>query len=109
MTGTPAEWLILVLICVVVALIALAMHCEYKADESARIADDLANELEGLLFALSRAEIKTGVCCCGDSMENHDSGYNCGHSALDEWDYHGEPILRSAQQKPDNYKVNMLP
>lgn len=58
MTGTPAEWLILVLICVVVALIALAMHCEYKADESARITDDLANELEGLLFALSRTEIK---------------------------------------------------
>lgn len=109
MTGTPAEWLILVLICIVVALIALAMHCEYKVDESERRSDEIAQALEDLLFALAHTEIKTGICCCGGNMENHDSGYNCGHSALDEWDYHGEPILRAAQQKLDNYKVNMLP
>ena len=32
--------------------------------------------------------MKSGVCCCGDDMENHENPMNCGHSPLDSGEYY---------------------
>jgi hypothetical protein len=38
-------------------------------------------------------EILEGVCCCGDSMENHPNPMNCGHSPVDHGAYHAGQLL----------------
>lgn len=37
-------------------------------------------------FVMS-APVGSGICCCGDDMENHSSGWICGHEAVDQWNY----------------------
>lgn len=39
-------------------------------------------------FGISEEDIPDDVCCCGDSMENHDSPINCGHSPVSMRDYY---------------------
>lgn len=46
----------------------------YSAEQVAA----LQAERDELLDFIKYAEVDSGVCCCGDSMENHPSGMNCG-------------------------------
>lgn len=106
MTGTYAEWMIFGLILFVVTMLIVAMAFEHKAEVEKARANEAIEKLCDLLYVLDHAHIETGVCCCGDNMQGHDPGYNCGHSPLDMWDYHGEPVLEAArvfarQYKPD--------
>lgn len=106
MTGTYAEWMILGLIMFAVVLIVAALAMEHKAERAEERAQEAIEKLCDLLYVLDHAHIETGVCCCGDNMEGHDPGYNCGHSPLDMWDYHGQPVYEAArvfarQHKPD--------
>ncbi len=107
MNGTVAEWMILGLIMFVVLLIVAYMVMEYKADRAEERAEEAIEKLADLLYVLNQAHIETGVCCCGDNMATHDTGYNCGHSALDMWDYHGEPVLQSARLFVRQYKSDV--
>lgn len=97
MSKEAMEWMWLILICVIILLITTCIMLEYRAERDAERADKACEHLEAVLHSLHQAEIKTGVCCCGDSMECHDSAYNCGHSAVDMFDYYGLPIIRSAE------------
>lgn len=36
---------------------------------------------------IARAQVSSGVCCCGDAMDGHASPMVCGHSPVDMWDY----------------------
>ena len=42
---------------------------------------------------IETASVSSGVCMCGEEMENHSSAYDCGHEPVDMWDYHKEGIL----------------
>lgn len=61
-----------------------------RLNEAQAIIDELRARIakfEEFAQWVSTAPVSTGVCCCGDSMENHDDAMNAGHAALDEWDY----------------------
>jgi hypothetical protein len=41
----------------------------------------------GFVEFVKYAPIGSGVCCCGDDMETHASGWVCGHEPVDQWSY----------------------
>jgi hypothetical protein len=43
-------------------------------------------KLREFIDFVNRAPVGSGVCCCGDNMENHDNPYNCSHTPFDQWD-----------------------
>lgn len=49
--------------------------------------------IEQLTNFIKYAQVSSGVCCCGDSMEGHPSPMTCGHSPVDMWDYHSGELL----------------
>ena len=91
------EWMWILLICIIILLITACIMLEYRAERDKELAYKACEHLQSVMCVLQQAEIKTGVCCCGDSMEGHDPGYNCGHSPLDMFDYYGLPIIRAAE------------
>lgn len=74
------EWMWLLLICIIILLITACVMLEYRSQRDSELASKACEHLQNVMYALQQAEIKTGVCCCGDNMEGHDPGYNCGHS-----------------------------
>jgi len=51
--------------------------------------------IEQLTNFIKHAQVSSGVCCCGDSMEGHPSPMTCGHSPVDMWDYHSGELLEA--------------
>ena len=51
--------------------------------------------IEQLTNFIKYAQVSSGVCCCGDSMEGHSSPMACGHSPVDMWDYHSGELLEA--------------
>lgn len=51
--------------------------------------------IERLTNFIKYAQVSSGVCCCGDSMEGHPSPMTCGHSPVDMWDYHSGELLEA--------------
>lgn len=51
--------------------------------------------IEQLCNFIKHAQVSSGVCCCGDSMEGHPSPMACGHSPVDMWDYHSAKLLET--------------
>ena len=49
--------------------------------------DSLNKKYDALLEFIKHAQVSSGVCCCGDSLEGHPSGMDCGHEPVDVWDY----------------------
>ena len=49
--------------------------------------------IEQLTNFIKHAQVSSGVCCCGASMEGHPS--TCGHSPVDMWDYHSGELLEA--------------
>lgn len=41
----------------------------------------------GLRDFIARAQVSSGVCCCGEPMDGHSSPMSCGHSPVDMWDH----------------------
>ena len=83
---------------IIILLITACVMLEYHADRAKDNEELAVQHLEKLLDVLQHCHIETGLFCCGDNMEGHDPGYNCGHSPLDTFDYHGLPVLQNAQQ-----------
>lgn len=98
------EWMFLGLIFFIITLIVLALVAEQHAERCEMRAKESFEKLESLLYALQQAEIKTGVCCCGDSMDRHDIAYNCGHSPVDMFDHYGLPVLKDAMRYVERVK-----
>jgi len=59
-------------------------------DENAKLSKQLAAEQAKnveLLDFIARAQVSSGVCCCGEPMDGHSSPMSCGHSPVDMWDH----------------------
>lgn len=54
------------------------------ADERVR---KLVEAAKGWLDLATHCSIEEGVCCCGDSMQNHSNPMDCGHSPVDHGSY----------------------
>ncbi len=64
-----------------------AMH------EAADLIERQAAQIEMMREFIARAPASSGVCCCGEAMDNHSSPMNCGHTPVDLWDHSVEQIL----------------
>lgn len=66
------------------------LQARYQSWQEARkrrkAADEAFEHVEALLFALSHADWRTGVCCCGGDVDAH--GWGDGHSPVDSGEYH---------------------
>lgn len=40
-----------------------------------------------MLQFMQNADVRSGVCCCGDDIERHGNPMDCGHSPVDMWDH----------------------
>ncbi len=60
-------------------------------------ADELLNRVKGLLMNCS---VDSGVCGCGDAMEDH-SVY-CGHSPVDYGQYVADKLLEDIRKYLEN-------
>lgn len=56
------------------------------ADEIERL-EKLVEEMNKFVEFVRNAPVSSGVCCCGDNMDDHADPYSCGHSPLDQWEY----------------------
>jgi len=43
--------------------------------------------IKELVGFIKYAQVSSGVCCCGDLMDNHSNQMYCGHTPTDMWDY----------------------
>lgn len=67
-----------------------------KADTPASVVaavHALAAHLEFIKDGVMNAPVASGVCCCGDSMENHADPMSCGHIPVDMWDDYKEGLF----------------
>jgi hypothetical protein len=60
-------------------------------------APDLLVALRAMLAIVSQTGIASGICCCGDDMNQHENPFNCGHVAVDSGHYHSGPLLECAR------------
>ena len=64
-----------------------AENAEQERDQlRAELAAEQAKSVEVRDF-IARAQVSSGVCCCGEAMDGHSSPMSCGHSPVDMWDY----------------------
>lgn len=63
--------------------------------EAARLIVAQQARIEQLIGFIEHAQVSSGVCCCGDSMDGHPSPMDCGHSPVDMWDYHSAALLEA--------------
>ena len=66
-----------------------ALHIAYlhgQADRNQKLAAEQAKNVD-LLDFIARAQVSSGVCCCGEPMDGHSSPMSCGHSPVDMWDH----------------------
>ena len=71
-----------------------ANDVEYvRADiAEAKLAAEQAKNVK-LLDFIARAQVSSGVCCCGEPMDGHPSPMSCGHSPVDMWDHAVRKLL----------------
>ena len=65
-------------------------------DENVKLSKQLAAEQAKnveLRDFIARAQVSSGVCCCGDVMDGHASPMVCGHSPVDMWDHAVRKLL----------------
>lgn len=71
-------------------------------ETQAKLAEYKARELKLLEF-IKCAPVSSGVCYCGDSMENHPSPITCGHTPVDAWDYSVHCFLEEFEKLTDGH------
>lgn len=54
---------------------------------------ELVGGAQGILM---NCDVETGICCCGDAMENHGNPMDCGHSPVDHGSYSAQQWLEAA-------------
>lgn len=55
---------------------------------------EIAESVQGMI---SNCDVSSGICCCGDSMENHASPMYCGHTPTDSGEYAASSLLTKAR------------
>lgn len=56
-----------------------------------------AEALGACIASLERADTAEGVCCCGDSMDQHSDQMWCGHSPVDMGTYYASEAMEAAR------------
>ena len=74
---------------------ALTIHSADPLSDPRVVA--LVEALNGCIAAIEHANMADGVCCCGDDMECHSEPMNCGHSPVDQGEYHAHQVLTAAR------------
>lgn len=95
-------------LCALVGVFAsvFAIFYAFRALNSAQAAIRAAVEaLDACIETIARSDTSTGVCCCGDNVEQH--GWGSGHSPVDEGDYVAERVIERARQARD--ELDRLP
>ena len=102
--------------------VQLVSQLHYDANLSLRqqLAAEQAKNVR-LLDFIARAQVSSGVCCCGEPMDGHSSPMYCGHSPVDMWDHAAgklldapsdtsalEDIVKKAVEKMRDWCVEML-
>lgn len=74
--------------------VQLVSQLHYDANLSLRqqLAAEQAKNVK-LLDFIARAQVSSGVCCCGEPMDGHPSPMSCGHSPVDMWDHAVRKLL----------------
>ncbi|MGL4260781.1 MAG: hypothetical protein ACRCTX_04115 [Afipia sp.] len=57
---------------------------------------ELIEIVKGAIEMLGNCNVESGVCCCGDSMENHPDPMECGHSPVDSGAYNAKHLYEQA-------------
>jgi hypothetical protein len=57
----------------------------------------LVKALDACMTSLERADTTEGVCCCGDSMDQHSDPMWCGHSPVDMGTYYAANAIEAAR------------
>lgn len=55
--------------------------------------------IKELVGFIKYAQVASGVCCCGESMNNHSSPMSCGHTPTDVWDHSVYLLLEEYNKK----------
>ena len=55
---------------------------------------EIVSSVEGMV---NSCDVSSGVCCCGDSMNNHPNPMYCGHSPVDSGVYAADSLLKKAR------------
>lgn len=55
--------------------------------------------IAALIDFIKFSPVSSGVCCCGDSIEDHPSWMNCGHEPVDMWDYSVSKFIEEYELK----------
>lgn len=85
---------IFTLLCLVF-YVALPMYESriWRKQKEAEIAQ-LRQVIQHTIAMLDNADLESGVCCCGDSMQGHSDPMACGHSPVDSGAYYVEQHVR---------------
>lgn len=55
--------------------------------------DNKKRLLEACLNLMENVSLESGICCCGESMENHSSLFNSGHTPVDSGCYAASTLI----------------
>ncbi|MDV6318765.1 hypothetical protein [Chromohalobacter sp. HP20-39] len=66
--------------------------------EERKRADALAAHVDKLHDFFRTAPIGSGVCMCGDEIATHADPMSCGHSPVDEVEYHADCLMNEAPE-----------
>ena len=58
--------------------------------------------LDSAYKMLERGDFSEGYCCCGDSMDHHESPMYCGHSPVDMGEYYAGRAQEECQRVSAN-------
>ena len=79
---------------------------------TAAYVEGLEAALRGCLNAIDHADMKDGVCCCGDDMLHHKSPMKCGHSPRDMGEYNAAMVTAAAEKalsaRPDAHDTRVV-
>lgn len=52
-----------------------------------KLCKEVFEALDKLVEFIKRAPVESGVCCCGDAMDQHNDPMWSGHAPVDMWDH----------------------
>ena len=63
---------------------------------SEKYTPELIKIVKGTIEMIGNCNVESGVCCCGESMDNHPNDMDCGHSPVDSGAYNAKHLYEQA-------------
>ena len=93
-----------------ISLLTMSVRSEYEdmGVQASQIdrEDELLNIAKRTVVLLENVSAETGACCCGESMKNHASPLDSGHTPLDSGARYANELLRDARKIIAPYSTN---